>query len=178
MRRAFIGVVIVAALIVVPSGWAHVTVTPTRVSQGADVVLQFAVPDERSETSIVDFRVRVPATLVLEEIESPPGWTGSLVGSSLHWTGGRIGPRKLQIFHVEAFARRAGPITLDARNRYAKGGGETYHPRLLAGRSPVPYARDKSAHSLAKWALFVALAAAALALGAWVVALGGWIKRG
>jgi hypothetical protein len=178
MRRAFIGVSIVAALIVVPSGWAHVTVTPTRVSPGADVVLQFAVPDERSDTSIVDFTVRAPTSLVLEEIESPAGWKGTLAGSSLRWSGGKIEPRQLQTFRVEAFARRAGTITLDARIRYAKGGGAAYHPRVVAGGPPSFHARDTGAHSLAKWALFVALAAAVLALGAWLVALGGWLKRG
>ena len=115
---------------------------------------------------------------MLEEIESPAGWNGTLVGSSLRWSGGRIRPRQLQTFRVEAFARRAGTITLDARIRYAKGGGETYHPRLIAGATAITHVRDKSAHSLAKWALFVALAAAALALGAWILALGGWLKRG
>ena len=135
------------------------------------------MPDERSDTSIVSFTVRAPPSLVLEEIESPPGWQGTLAGSLLRWTGGTIGPRKLQTFRVEAFARRAGPITLDGRIRYAKGGGETYHPAVVAGGSPTFRARDRSAHSLAKWALFVALAAAAVALGAWIVALGGWLKR-
>ena len=140
-------------------------------------MLTFTVPNEREHGAIRTVLIG-NGGLHVESIEQKPGWRVVYTnGNIIAWEGGRIAPGRLERFSFAAtMPPRPRTIRFDAWEGFGKE-LEAYHPRIAVGTA-IPYgSRDKSAHSLAKWALFVALAAAALALGAWVVALAGWLKR-
>ena len=178
MRRALIAASIVAALVLAPVAEAHISVTPTVAAPGSDQVLTFTVPNERQHGAITGVLIG-NGGLEVEAIEQKPGWRVIYTnGNIIAWEGGRIEPGRLERFSFSTtMPARARTIRFDAWERFGKT-LEAYHPRLVVAVPSPLVTRDKSAHSLAKWALFVAAAAAALALGAWIVALGGWLKRG
>ena len=178
MRRAFIAAVIVAAAIFTPVADAHITISPTRAAPGSDQILTFTVPNERVHGAITGVLIG-NGRLKVEQIEQKPGWRVIYTnGNIVAWEGGRIGPGRLERFAFTAtMPTRPRTIRFDAWERFGKT-LEAYHPQLSVAPELATATRDRSARSLAKWALFVALAAAALAVGAWVVALGGWLKRG
>ncbi len=179
MRRAFT-LAIVAALTLAPSALAHITVTPSRVAPGSDVVLSFVVPNEETSATIRSVTIDPPAGFRIEQTEDKPGWRLATRDSNppgYVWSG-RIRPGSFTTFAVSVTApQQPRALTFRASESFGSGRVLRYTPRVTVAAARSTAARDASAHELGKAALFVAIAAAALALGAGFLALGGWLKR-
>ena len=159
-----------------PDAFAHVTVTPSRVEPGEDVVLAFAVPNEQQVGAVDEVRISLPARV--EAIEAKPGWRAERLGRTLVWRGGPIAPGELEIFAV-ALSAPGSPaeVVFPVEERFANGGVQRYRPSLRVVEAAAGGGRDSGARTLGKAALFVAIAAGAVAVGAGFLALGGLLRR-
>ena len=79
-----------SALVFVPSAWAHLSVSPTRVGVGEAVDLTFGAPNEDDALGIDHVTLTVPQGFDLDDAEAKPGWTQSRSGGAITWSGGRI----------------------------------------------------------------------------------------
>jgi uncharacterized protein YcnI len=167
----------ILALILVPTAAAHVTITPTRASPGSDVLLTFVVPNEDDSAVIGGVTIEVPKSFSVEGIEAPPGWRQQDVVGRIAWVGGRIQPGRFATFSITGSApRQPATLTFPVSEVFRGERTEAYRPQLVVA-SPTPAAaRDRSSHTLAKAALFAAIAAGAIAVAAFFLALAHWLR--
>jgi uncharacterized protein YcnI len=64
-----------SALLFVPSAWAHLSVSPTRVGVGQEVDLTFGAANEDDDLGVDRVTLRVPEGFELDDAEAKPGWT-------------------------------------------------------------------------------------------------------
>jgi uncharacterized protein YcnI len=118
---------------------AHVSVEPTEAKQGATAELVFVSPNERS-TAVVGFEVALPDGLTTVVPSAPPGWSVSLSGQVIRWSGGRIAAGASTSFPV-----RLGPlpstdsVIFPALQTYEDGVGVRWdQPLGSSGQRPAP----------------------------------------
>lgn len=177
MRRAVI-LAIVATLAVVPGAFAHVTVTPTRAEPGTDVLLTFVVPNEDAKVPIVGVVMRPPRGFDYEGVEGPAGWRVEHRGRELAWSGGSIAPGTFATFGLTGSAGETGTLVFPVRELFRDGRAPRYVPRLVVAAPAAAPGRDRSAHTLGKAALFVAIAAGAVAVATFFLMLALWLRGG
>jgi uncharacterized protein YcnI len=176
MRRICIPAIV--ALVLAPAAAAHVTITPTRAAPGSDVLVTFVVPNE-GESGIGRVVVHLPGSFSAEGVSGPPGWELERQAGKLVWSGGPIGPGRFVTFGLTGSApSRAGDVIFRVDEVLTGGRTETSRPRLVVGSPPALSTKDRSAHTLGKAALFVAIAAGAVAVGAFFLALAQWLRGG
>jgi uncharacterized protein YcnI len=163
-----------SALLFVPSAWAHLSVTPTRVGVGDEVDLTFSAPNEDDPVGIDRVILRVPSGFDLDDAEAKPGWTQSRSGDAITWSGGRIPQGEYATFAIRGTApRSAGTVTFNVLVGDRTGKSVTYRVGLAVVGST---SRDDGARTLGKAAIGIALAAALLALGAIFVGMYLWLR--
>jgi uncharacterized protein YcnI len=163
-----------SALVVVPSAWAHLSVSPTRVGAGEAVDLTFGAPNESSDVGVDHVTVTVPAGFDLDDAEAKPGWTQSRSGDSITWSGGRIPKDEYATFGIRGDAPgEPGTVTFKVLVGDRTGKSITYQVGLDVVKST---SRDNGARSLGKAAIAVALVAAALGLVALFVGIYVWLR--
>ena len=102
---------VAAALVLAPSAWAHLSVTPTKVPAGRLVDLTFSAPNADDAAGIDRVTVTPPPGFALDDAEAKPGWTQSRAGGSVTWTGGNIPLREYATFGLRGTVPdRAGTI--------------------------------------------------------------------
>ena len=104
MRRAsaYAGV-LVAALALAPSAFAHAELFPNEIPSGDGYLLNLAVPNEKDNASTTQIQITMPADFDLEHVAPVPGWT---VHGRRPAHGERRDGRR-QLDHLEGQARRA-----------------------------------------------------------------------
>jgi uncharacterized protein YcnI len=163
-----------SALVFVPSAWAHLSVSPTRVSVGEAVDLTFSAPNEDDDLGIDHVTLTVPPGFDLDDAEAKPGWTQSKAGGSVTWSGGRIPKGEYATFGVRGTASKTpGTAMFKVLVGDRTGRSITYQVGLDVVRST---SRDNGARSLGKAAIAVALLAGALALVALFVGIYVWLR--
>jgi uncharacterized protein YcnI len=163
-----------SALLFVPSAWAHLSVSPTRVSVGEAVDLTFGAANEDDDLGVDHVTLTVPAGFDLDDAEAKPGWTQSKAGGSITWSGGRIPKGEYATFGIRGTAPSApGTITFKVLVGDRTGKSITYQVGLDVVMSTT---RDNSARSLGKAAIAVALVAGALGLGALFIGIYVWLR--
>jgi uncharacterized protein YcnI len=163
-----------SALVFVPSAWAHLSVSPTRVSVGEAVDLTFSAPNEDDDLGIDHVTLTVPSGFDLDDAEAKPGWTQSKAGGSVTWSGGRIPKGEYATFGVRGTASKTpGTAMFKVLVGDRTGRSITYQVGLDVVRST---SRDNGARSLGKAAIAVALLAGALALVALFVGIYVWLR--
>ena len=110
-RLSFVvsGVLGVGAMLAVSApAWAHVVVSPEKVTAGDYETLTVSVPTEK-EIPTTEIRVEVPEGFLLSGVQPVPGWEhafeedGGIV-TAVTFSGGEIRPREFQQFLVQAQA--------------------------------------------------------------------------
>jgi uncharacterized protein YcnI len=163
-----------SALVVVPSAWAHLSVSPTRVGVGAAVDLTFGAPNEDSDLGVDHVTLTVPAGFDVDDAEAEPGWTQAKTGDSITWSGGRIPKGEYATFGIRGTAPgKPGTVTFKVLVGDRTGKSITYKVGLDVVKSTT---RDNSARTLGKAAIAVALVAAALALAGLFVGIYVWLR--
>ena len=102
--------------------FAHVTITPSSVTQGSTAELTFKVPNEEAKASVTELQLQVPTAYPIAQflVRPVPGWTitvrtvtlakplvtdhgsFSTAVAEVTWTGGTILPGEYQDFSVSA----------------------------------------------------------------------------
>jgi uncharacterized protein YcnI len=163
-----------SALVFVPSAWAHLSVSPTRIGVGEPVDLTFSAPNEDDAAGIDHVTLTVPDGFDLDDAEAKPGWTQSSSGNAITWSGGRIPKGEYATFGVRGTApKTAGTVTFNVLVGDRTGKSITYRVGLDVVKSTT---RDNGARTLGKAAIAVALAAAALALLGLFVGIYLWLR--
>jgi uncharacterized protein YcnI len=163
-----------SALVVVPSAFAHLSISPTRVGAGQAVDLTFGAPNEDSDLGVDHVTVRVPAGFSLDDAEAKPGWTQSRAGDSVTWRGGRIPKGQYATFGIRGTAPAStGTVTFNVLVGDRTGQSITYRVGLDVVKTTT---RDNGARALGKAAIGVALAAAALGLAGLFVGIHVWLR--
>jgi uncharacterized protein YcnI len=163
-----------SALVFVPSAWAHLSVSPTRVSVGDAVDLTFSAPNEDDAVGIDHVTLRVPPGFDLDDAEAKPGWTQSRAGEAITWSGGQIPKGEYATFGIRGTApKTASTVIFNVLVGDRTGKSITYQVGLDVVKSTT---RDNGARSLGKAAIAVALLAAALALAALFIGIYVWLR--
>ena len=164
-----------SALAFAPSAWAHLSVSPTRVSVGEAVDLTFSAPNEDDPVGIDHVILRVPAGFDLDDAEAKPGWTQSKSEGAITWSGGRIPSGQYATFSIRGTAPSSpGTVTFNVLVGDRTGKSITYRVGLDVVKSTT---RDNGARTLGKAAIGVALAAAVLALLGLFVGIYLWLRQ-
>jgi uncharacterized protein YcnI len=163
-----------SALVFVPSAWAHLSVSPTRVGVGELVDLTFGAPNEDDALGIDHVTLTPPPGFDLDDAEAKPGWTQSKAGDSITWSGGRIPQGEYATFGIRGTAPSTPQtVTFKVLVGDRTGKSITYQVGLDVVKSTT---RDNGARSLGKASIAVALLAAALALVALFVGIYVWLR--
>jgi uncharacterized protein YcnI len=101
---------------------AHVTIAPPFVDAGVATEISMTVPNERPPHATVALAATMPTGISIVAASAPPGWTATVDGSTVTWTGGRITGRSEVAFpvRIEAIVP-AGTYGVTARQRYDDG---------------------------------------------------------
>ena len=163
-----------SALVFAPSAWAHLSVSPTRVSVGEAVDLTFSAPNEDDAVGIDHVTLRVPPGFDLDDAEAKPGWTQTRAGDTTTWSGGRIPAGEYATFAIRGTAPKTpGTVTFNVLVGDRTGKSVTYRVGLDVAKSTT---RDNGARTLGKAALGLALVGALLALAALFVGIYLWLR--
>jgi uncharacterized protein YcnI len=163
-----------SALVFVPSAWAHLSVSPTRVSVGEAVDLTFGAPNEDDALGVDHVTLTVPGGFDLDDAEAKPGWTQSRAGDSITWSGGRIPKGEYATFGIRGTAPSTpGTVTFNVLVGDRTGKSITYRVGLDVVKST---SRDNGARSLGKAAIAVGLLAGAVALVGLFVGIYVWLR--
>ena len=106
MRRA-LGLAFALVVLAATPALAHVSVSPSEVSEGSFATLTFRVPNESETESTTALEIVLPEAAELRSVsvQPTPGWettverAGDTV-TSIAWTGGEIGPGEFQEFTI------------------------------------------------------------------------------
>ena len=123
-RRSRLPVAVsVVALALPAAAAAHVTLKPGFVEAGVAAEMTFETPNERAPEATVELSSTAPPGVEIVSAGAPAGWTSSVSGSTVTWSGGRIEGQQVVSFPLRILARvRAGTYTFASRQRYSDGG--------------------------------------------------------
>ena len=132
MRRAsaYAGV-LVAALALAPSAFAHAELFPNQIPSGDGYLLNLAVPNEKDTASTTQIQVTMPADFDLEHVAPVPGWTVSVAGqhmangemqggSSITWKG-KLERHRARRAAVHRRAQEGRQYAFTVRQTYSDG---------------------------------------------------------
>jgi periplasmic copper chaperone A len=132
MRRAsaFAGV-LVAALALAPSAFAHAELFPNEIPSGDGYLLNLAVPNEKDNASTTQIQITMPADFDLEHVAAVPGWTATVAGqhmengemeggNSVTWKG-KLEGTQLAVLPFTGVPKKAKEYTFTVRQTYSDG---------------------------------------------------------
>jgi len=132
MRRAsaYAGV-LVAALALAPSAFAHAELFPNEIPSGDGYLLNLAVPNEKENASTTQIQITMPADFDLEHVAPVPGWTASVAGqhmvngemgggSSITWKG-KLDGTQLAVLPFSGVPKKAKAYAFTVRQTYSDG---------------------------------------------------------
>jgi uncharacterized protein YcnI len=162
-----------ALLLAAPAG-AHLSIVPANVVKGSLVDLVFSVPNEGDSYGVDHVTLGIPQDFQLDDAEAKPGWSQSRTGQAVTWWGGTISKGTYARFGIRGTApARPETVLFNVLVGDRTGKSITYRvPLGVTAHGP----QDAGARSLAKAALIVAIAAAAIALAAGFIGLYLWLR--
>jgi uncharacterized protein YcnI len=120
MRRAL--VVAATALVIPATAAGHVTISPPFVEDGVESEIALATPNERPPHATIAVRATAPPGISVVSATAPAGWTATVEGSTVTWSGGRLEDRTTVSFPVRILARvRAGAYVFTSVQTYDDG---------------------------------------------------------
>jgi uncharacterized protein YcnI len=132
MRRAsaFAGV-LVAALALAPSAFAHAELFPNEIPSGDGYLLNLTVPNEKDNASTTQIQVTMPADFDLEHVAPVPGWTVTVAGqhmengemeggNSVTWKG-KLEGTQLAVLPFVGVPKKAEEYAFTVRQTYSDG---------------------------------------------------------
>ena len=111
-----------AALAFPATAGSHVTIAPPFVETGVATEITLTVPNERPPHATVALEATMPSGISIVSATAPSGWTETVDGSTVTWSGGRITGRAEVLFPVQIEADvPAGTYRVAARQLYDDG---------------------------------------------------------
>jgi uncharacterized protein YcnI len=175
MRAAALALAAIAALAFPASAAAHVLLSPNTVAPHSFMLYTVLSPNER-DSPLTGLSLTIPESLEVDAVSDTPGFTESELTDQSHrivglrWSGGRVAPGKLALFHFTGSVGGAGTIHLTGVQTFANGTTEVWRtPQIVVGAAAG--SSGGSSDTLAR-----ALSAVALVLAAIAVVI-AWRRR-
>ena len=123
--------VLVAALALAPSAFAHAELFPNEIPSGDGYLLSLAVPNEKENASTTQIQITMPVDFDLEHVAPVPGWTVSVAGrhlvngemgggSSITWKG-KLDGTQLAVLPFSGVPKKAEEYAFTVRQTYSDG---------------------------------------------------------
>ena len=174
MRAAALALAAIAALAFPASAAAHVLLSPNTVAPHSFMLYTVLSPNER-DSPLTGLSLTIPESLEVDAVADTPGFTESELTDQSHrivglrWSGGRVAPGKLALFHFTGSVGDAGTIHLTGLQTFANGTTEVWRtPQIVVGAAA---GGGSSSDTLAR-----ALSAVAVVLAAIAVVI-AWRRR-
>jgi uncharacterized protein YcnI len=174
MRAAALALAAIAALAFPASAAAHVLLSPNTAAPHSFMLYTVLSPNER-DSPLTGLSLTIPESLEVDAVADTPGFTESELTDQSHrivglrWSGGRVAPGKLALFHFTGTVGDAGTIHLTGLQTFANGTTEVWRtPQIVVAAAADS---DSSSDILAR-----ALSAIAVVLAAIAVVI-AWRRR-
>lgn len=126
-----------ALLMVGTAAEAHVEASPTKVKAGTSAVISFSVPHGCSGSATTKLAIKLPTGVVSPAAISKKGWTSSVVGGVITFSGGTLPATTVAVFKIKATMPTApGVLVFPTIQTCAKG--ETAWIELTPAGKPEP----------------------------------------
>lgn len=170
MRAAALALAAIAALAFPASAAAHVLLSPNTAAPHSFMLYTVLSPNER-DSPLTGLSLTIPESLEVDAVADTPGFTESELTDQSHrivglrWSGGRVAPGKLALFHFTGSVGDAGTIHLTGLQTFANGTTEVWRtPQIVVAAAGSGSSSDTLARALS--AIAVVLAAVAVVI-AW-----------
>ena len=170
MRAAALALAAIAALAFPASAAAHVLLSPNTAAPHSFMLYTVLSPNER-DSPLTGLSLTIPESLEVDAVADTPGFTESELTDQSHrivglrWSGGRVAPGKLALFHFTGSVGDAGTIHLTGLQTFANGTTEVWRtPQIVvaaaagSGSSSDTLARALSAIAVVLAAIAVVIA--------------------
>jgi uncharacterized protein YcnI len=130
--RAFVRAgVLVAALALAPSAFAHAELFPNVIPSGDGYLLNLAVPNEKANASTTEIQLTIPSGFDLEHVAPVQGWTATVSGQheengeqaggdSVTWKG-KLSGNDLAVLPFTGVPKNNGEYVFTVRQTYSDG---------------------------------------------------------
>ncbi len=169
MRAAALALAAIAALAFPASAAAHVLLTPNTVAPHSFMLYTVLSPNER-DSPLTGLSLTIPESLEVDAVADTPGFTESELTDQSHrivglrWSGGRVAPGKLALFHFTGSVGDAGTIHLTGLQTFANGTTEVWRtPQIVVGAAAGSSGSDTLARALSAVAVVLAATAVVIA---------------
>jgi uncharacterized protein YcnI len=123
--------VLMAALAIAPSAFAHAELFPRSVVSGDGQLLQLTVPNEKDNASTSEIKITIPSGFGLEHVAPVPGWTATVSGrhmvngemsggDSVTWKG-KLSGTELAVLPFSGVPKTGGEYVFTVRQTYSDG---------------------------------------------------------
>lgn len=161
-----------------PAALAHVGIEPSTLPPGQPNRITLYAPNE-GKAPASSLEVEFPKGMLPAVAEAVAGWTASVRGQTVTWTGGTIPAGTYARFSAMVEAPdRTGPVVLRTTLGYSDGFRQVFQPVVLVREAQAPRARDQASRTGVKWAMGLAVAGLALAAAVGFLALWLWLRAG
>ena len=174
--------VLVAALALAPSAFAHAELFPNVIPSGDGYLLNLAVPNEKENASTTEIQLTIPSGFDLEHVAPVQGWTATVSGQheengekeggdSVTWKG-KLSGTDLAVLPFSGVPKSNGEYTFTVRQTYSDGSVVEWSG---SEASDTPAARIEAVSSLTSGGSDSSktIAIIALVVGALGLAVGG-----
>lgn len=169
MRAAALALAAIAALAFPASAAAHVLLSPNTVAPHSFMLYTVLSPNER-DSPLTGLSLTIPESLEVDAVADTPGFTESELTDQSHrivglrWSGGRVAPGKLALFHFTGSVGDAGTIHLTGLQTFANGTTEVWRtPQIVVGAAAGSSGSDTLARALSAVAVVLAATAVVIA---------------
>jgi uncharacterized protein YcnI len=123
--------VLVAALALAPSAFAHAELFPNVIPSGDGYLLNLAVPNEKANASTTEIQLTIPSGFDLEHVAPVQGWTATVSGQheengeqaggdSVTWKG-KLSGNDLAVLPFTGVPKNNGEYAFTVRQTYSDG---------------------------------------------------------
>ena len=112
--------VLLAALALAPSAFAHAHLYPDEIPSDHGALMQLAVPNEEEDASTTQITMTVPSGFELGSIAPVAGWTFTVNSSTVTWKG-KLDAADLALLPFTGSAKNEGPYTFKVSQTYSDG---------------------------------------------------------
>ena len=171
--------VLVAALALAPSAFAHAHMFPDEIPSDHGSLLQLAVPNEEEDASTTQIVMTAPSGFELGNVAPVAGWTITVSGNTVTWKG-KLDGEGLALLPFTGSAKNEGDYAFKVSQTYSDGSvvdwagsedSDTPAPVVAVGAAEEGHGAEESHSDSTKTIAIIALVVGALGLVVGGVAL-------
>lgn len=174
-RIALGALVALAALATAAAASAHAIVSPAVALDKKLQQFTLSVPTEKASLTTTMVALVLPNGFAVDSFEPSPGWTRTVKGTTVTWSGGHVPTDEDAVFRFNASTSGAGTYTFDVQQTYSDGSVVTWNgPESSDTPAPTIDALSSIGGGGTSTLTIVALALAGIAL---LVSLASLLSR-